>query len=71
MIDKNIYIEDLVHDYPEVIGPLSEMGIICIACGEPVWGTLEELMIKKELNNLDEIIAEINKIIKDKNDNKI
>jgi len=71
MIDKNIYIEDLVHDYPEVIGPLSEMGIICIACGEPVWGTLEELLIKKELNNLDEIIAEINKIIKDKNDNKI
>ena len=69
MIDKNIYIEDLVRDYPEVISPLAELGIICIACGEPVWGTLEELVIKKELKNIDEIVAKINKIIKDKNDN--
>ena len=66
MIDKNIYIEDLVRDYPEVIGPLSDMGIICIACGEPVWGTLEELVNKKELNNLDEIINKLNKIIDEK-----
>ena len=66
MIDKKIYIEDLVRDYPEVIGPLSEMGIICIACGEPVWGTLEELVNKKELNNLDEIINKLNKIIDEK-----
>jgi len=70
MIDKNIYIEDLVRDFPEVIGPLSEMGIICIACGEPVWGTLEELVNKKKLNNIDELIVKINKIINDKNDNK-
>ena len=70
MIDKNIFIEDLVHDYPEVIGPLSEMGIICIACGEPVWGTLEELSNNKGLTNLDEIVVKLNKIIKDKNDNK-
>ena len=67
MINKDIYVEDLVQNYPEVIGPLSEMGIICIACGEPVWGTLEELMIKKELNNSEEIMTKLNKIIKDKN----
>ena len=63
MIDNNIYIEDLVRDYPEVIGPLSEMGIICIACGEPVWGTLGELIDKKGLNNQSEIVEKINKII--------
>ena len=68
MINKDIFIEDLVQEYPEVIGPLSEMGIICIACGEPVWGTLEELVIKKGLNNLDEIMIKLNTIIKNKND---
>ncbi|MBU0529254.1 DUF1858 domain-containing protein [bacterium] len=68
MIDGNIYIEYLVRDYPEVIGPLSELGIICIACGEPIWGTLEELVNKKELNNLDEILDQLNKII-DNNEN--
>jgi len=70
MIDKNIYIEDLAQDHPEVIGPLSEMGIVCIACGEPVWGTLEELVNKKELNNIDDIVNKINKIIIENNNNE-
>ena len=63
MIDKNVYIEDLVNDHPEVIAPLSEIGIVCIACGEPVWGTLGELIDKKGLQNQLEIIEKINKII--------
>ena len=63
MIDKNIYIEDLVRDYPEVISPLAEFGIICIACGEPVWGTLGELIDTKGLHNKSEIVEKINKII--------
>ncbi len=67
MIDKNIYIEDLVHDYPEVISPLAELGVVCIACGEPVWGTLEELVDKKGLNNLEEILAQLIRIIDNKN----
>lgn len=68
MIDKNIYIEDLVREYPEVISPLADLGIICIACGEPVWGTLEELVDKKGLHNLDQILEKLNKIINNKND---
>ena len=49
MIDKDIYIEDLVRDHPEVVVPLANYGIVCIACGEPVWGTLGELMDKKSM----------------------
>ncbi len=63
MIDKNIHIEDLVREYPEVISPLADLGIICIACSEPVWGTLEELVDKKGLNNFDKIMVQLNKII--------
>jgi len=70
MIAKNIYIEDLVNDHPEVISPLAELDIICIACGEPVWGTLEELVNKKGLNNLEEILDQLNRII-DNNNEKI
>lgn len=68
MIDKNIYIEDLVREYPEVISPLADLGIICIACGEPVWGTLKELVDKKGLNNFDKLMVQLNKIINNKND---
>jgi methionine synthase II (cobalamin-independent) len=67
MIDGNIYIEDLVNDYPEVVSPLAKMGIVCIACGEPVWGTLNELINSKGLDNSEEIIEELNKIIKEIN----
>ncbi len=69
MIDKSIYVEDLVHEYPEVISPLADLGIVCIACGEPVWGTLEELVDKKGLNNIDEIMEQLNKIVNNKNEN--
>lgn len=63
MIDGNNYIEDLVNEHPEVISPLAELGIVCIACGEPIWGTLEELVNKKGLINLDEILEKLNKIM--------
>ena len=66
MIDGSIYIEDLVEEHPEVISPLAELGVVCIACGEPVWGTLEELVNSKGLN-IKSIIEKINQIIEDKN----
>ncbi len=68
MIDGKIYIEDLVNEHPEVITPLADMGIICIACGEPVWGTLEELISQKGLDNSEEILVKINNLIVDNNE---
>ncbi len=43
MISKDTDIEDIVNDYPELIGPLKDYGIACIMCGEPAWGTLEDI----------------------------
>lgn len=40
MIEKTIFIEDLVREYPSSVRFLMEKGIKCIACGEPIWGTL-------------------------------
>ena len=70
MIAGNVFIEDLVNDYPEVVSPLAEMGIVCIACGEPVWGTLNELINSKGLDNSVEIIEKLKNIIKEKNGTK-
>lgn len=66
VINRDISIEDLVADYPELVVPLRKHDVVCVACGEPLWGTLGELMDKKDLQNQDEIIEELNKIIKDK-----
>lgn len=65
MITKNIYIEDLVERYPELISPLADFGLFCLRCGEPVWGTLEELAEEKNLQErLDEIVNQLNDILK-------
>ncbi|MBN2600946.1 MAG: DUF1858 domain-containing protein [Candidatus Marinimicrobia bacterium] len=64
MISRTSDIEDIVNDYPELIRPLKDYGIACIACGEPVWGTLEDLAKSKNIDDIDKIIAEMNMIIK-------
>ncbi|MFQ6612442.1 MAG: DUF1858 domain-containing protein [Fidelibacterota bacterium] len=63
MISKDIYVEDLVQTFPQVVVPLAEKGIICVRCGEPVWGTLAELAESKNIKDLDEIIDQINQLI--------
>ena len=65
MITKESDIEDIVDNYPELIRPLKEHGIACIVCGEPVWGTLEDIAKSKNIENLDQIIESMNTIIKE------
>ncbi len=64
MITADILIEDLVQMYPKLVGPLADYGLVCIRCGEPIWGTLKELAEDKGIKNLDEIIGEMNEIIR-------
>ena len=61
-ITKNMEIEEIVEKYPETIGPMQEMGVQCMVCGEPVWGTLEEKVNEKGLTNMDEILTRLNRI---------
>ena len=65
MISKEMLIEDLVQKYPRMVGPLKMEGIVCLACGEAVWGTLEQQAEERGIKNLDEIIQRMNKLISD------
>lgn len=60
-----MHIEDLVQEYPKLVGPLKTEGIVCLACGEAVWGTLEQQAEQKGIMNLDEIIERMNKLLVD------
>ncbi|NOY48995.1 MAG: DUF1858 domain-containing protein [Chlorobi bacterium] len=53
MISKNIFIENLVNDYPFSVRYLMEKGIKCVMCGEPIWGTLEEAAKEKSFSDED------------------
>jgi hypothetical protein len=47
MIEKSISIEDLVAQLPEAVSYMMKKGVKCIACGEPIWGTLESAAKEK------------------------
>jgi len=46
-IAPDISIEKLIQLNPEAIGILIRNGLPCVVCGEPFWGTLEELVRQK------------------------
>lgn len=66
-IDKEIWIEDLLKKYPQAQKFLSKKGIVCIMCGEPVWGPLGEQMVEKGFSEkeMNTIISELNKFLQD------
>lgn len=57
-ITKDITIEELVETVPGSVKYLMEKGIKCIACGEPIWGTLEDAAKEKGFSD-----SEIKKFI--------
>jgi Domain of unknown function (DUF1858). len=61
---KEIFIEDLVSDFPDSVTYLMEKGIRCIRCGEPSWGTLESAAKEKGFNSQDieTFVNDLNKI---------
>jgi methionine synthase II (cobalamin-independent) len=61
-IHADILIEDLVRAFPETIKILSEKGIRCLACGEPIWGTLGDAAKSRGYSEgeIKELIAELN-----------
>ncbi|MCU4165547.1 hypothetical protein [Carboxylicivirga caseinilyticus] len=64
-IGKEISIEALVEIIPLSVRYLSKKGITCIACGEPVWGTLEEVALEKGFSKqqIDQFVEELNKMM--------
>jgi hypothetical protein len=67
-ISKEITIEDLVEHYPFAVRYLAEKGIRCIACGEPIWGTLEEACLEKGMEgvSIEGIVNELDEMSRKK-----
>jgi 6-phosphogluconolactonase len=61
-IHKEILIEELVERLPSAVGFLRTKNIRCIACGEPIWGTLEEAAREKGCSpaEIESLVAELN-----------
>lgn len=64
MITKNISIEELIEIQPKSVKYLMEKGIKCIACGEPIWGTLEDAAKEKGFSDteIEKFVSELNSL---------
>lgn len=58
-LTEDIFVEDLVTAYPELIGPLANRGVVCIVCGEAYWGTLKELATGKGITDMEALIRDL------------
>ncbi len=67
LIKKEMWVEEILEKYPTAQEFLSKKNIVCVMCGEPVWGSLEELMQDKDFTDdeINTIIKELNKFIKE------
>jgi len=70
MIDKDILIEDLVSKVPKSVGYLMKKNIKCLACGEPIWGTLENAAKAKGFSDeeIGAFVKDLNEIAAETND---
>jgi hypothetical protein len=62
----DIPVEELVEEYPDSVGFLADEGILCIRCGEPVWGTLKDLVEEKG-KDVDATVKKLTKFLQESN----
>lgn len=60
-------VEDLALYYPKTVGFLTERGIRCIRCGEPLWCSVGELFEQDKAENPEQLLNELNEFINQEN----
>lgn len=67
MISRETSIEDLVRTVPGSVRYLMEQGIKCLACGEPIWGTVESAALEKGFSSddIDAFVKDLNRLSSD------
>jgi hypothetical protein len=61
MIAAKTPIEEIIEKNPEAAQIFLRWGLPCLTCGEPFWGTIEELAKQQHFDKLEVLIADLNK----------
>lgn len=65
-ITKDMSIEEVILRYPDSVDIFFKYGIPAIACGSPIWGTIEENAEKYAVNDIDALLKELNELAESK-----
>ena len=58
-IQPDTAIEDMLERYPEAATFFIRFGIKCFTCTGVLWGTVEEALRRKNVENIDGTVAEL------------
>lgn len=61
-ITAEMTVEEVVTRFPETVHIFYKYGLPCIACGEPVWGTIAENAKRYRVRNLSALLEELNRV---------
>jgi hypothetical protein len=64
VIERDTLVEDLVEDLPGAVSYLIGKGIQPIACGAPIWGTIEDALRREGYGDaeIDEMVDELRQL---------
>lgn len=66
VIDRNTRIDELLERHPALAGVFVQLGLPCFVCGEPAWGTIGELCVRRS-RNPDEVLSALRAALKQAN----
>ncbi len=61
---RDVTIEELLDEAPEANIFLIERGLPCLVCGEPFWGTLEDLARRNGVEDVDALVRDMNEYLR-------
>ncbi|MBU1708313.1 DUF1858 domain-containing protein [bacterium] len=61
MITEKTSVEEIIEKNPSVARIFLQYGLPCVTCGEPFWGTLEELAAQHHFDKMNELLEELNR----------
>lgn len=61
-------VEEILDRCPAANGLLIEKGLPCIVCGEPFWGTLEELARRHGIEDVEGLLSELNALAREEDE---
>ena len=61
MITARTTVEELIEKNPKATEIFLRWGLPCLTCGEPFWGSIEELAKQSQFERIDELLEELNR----------
>ena len=65
MVTREMFVEDMLLDYPRSNQFFLDKGLRCLKCGEAYWGSVGQFLEESSVEKIDDMIEELNTMLKE------